>query len=370
MDVDRPSSSTPLLPGGGKGAPAIWLERLCICFIGAAATAPVYFILYCLGWLKLLQGNSVVLVLLVTFYPAGLVTLLLQMFYDYKFDTAYGRHRAMFVRFLISVSINVGLVPAILPHASNKTILYSMFIILGFANAACVGSLYEVCLQMPSQVKAVQYLSIGLQSGGVLAGVLGLATGFTTLEAELYIQANGTSLPFEAKAFAWSTCLLCLIGLASILVLHFISPNYRATIKGTTGAINRGPPEWGESLRAVCGPLALPIFTLIVTTSFTALTTGFYPFTPSAQYKDNPWQNSALVVILVYANQVFDLVGRGFTAQLSCPSANMLLYLTCARAGIVVEISISLSALPSRRLVSVFIFLIFRQFCMFCVSRE
>eukprot|EP00954_Amorphochlora_amoebiformis_P027216 1384112-Amorphochlora_amoeboformis.AAC.1 len=46
MDVDRPSSSTPLLPGGGKGAPAIWLERLCICFIGAAATAPVSFLIF------------------------------------------------------------------------------------------------------------------------------------------------------------------------------------------------------------------------------------------------------------------------------------------------------------------------------------
>mmetsp|Transcript_20550 Transcript_20550/g.33364 ORF Transcript_20550/g.33364 Transcript_20550/m.33364 type:complete len:669 (-) Transcript_20550:354-2360(-) len=404
-----------------------WLERLCVCCIGAAATAPVYYILYCLGWLKACQGNGVVLMLLVTFYPVGLLTLIGQLYLDHKFDRAYGRRGAMLCRFMLTICLNVTFLPTILPNARSTVSLVLIFCVLGFANAACVGTAYEVCLQMPTSTKSIQYLSIGLQAGGVLTGLFGLITGHTSLSvlgkgnlakyapASSALVAGGERSSIEASAvmagatlssssalpvasnslllpeltsryptyFAWNftlvTTCFCVLGFIGILALDLGSHYYRrhvapssshrgsttttrsslvgiaikaATATAALGGIREQeegatsgyppsspPPSPMEAIRVItCSPLRVAAWTLVVTTSITALTTGFYPFTPSSAISGFPDRNSGLIVLLVYVNQMSDLVGRIIPAFVPCPTGNTLVFMSNARLIILVPL--------------------------------
>mmetsp|Transcript_17068 Transcript_17068/g.32377 ORF Transcript_17068/g.32377 Transcript_17068/m.32377 type:complete len:397 (+) Transcript_17068:415-1605(+) len=283
--------------------------------------------------------------LLVTYYPSGLLTLLSQLALDYKFDSAYGRKRAMLFRFLVTVGINVGLLPMVLTYAQDTVVLVLIFCALGFANAACVGSAYEVCLQMPAETKAIQFFSIGLQAGGVIAGGLGLISGFTTLSDTSkggYSETGGTlpvsdrgvlleivDPPSEAYAFTILTSVVCTLGLVGISALHMGSEGYTRVLSANKGGCP--PPDTSKALRWLLGPLRASVVTLIITTSTTALTTGFYPFTPSAQIPGEPWKNAGLVVFLVYVNQICDLIGRFLTACLPCPSGDALILITMSR---------------------------------------
>mmetsp|Transcript_23742 Transcript_23742/g.33201 ORF Transcript_23742/g.33201 Transcript_23742/m.33201 type:complete len:654 (+) Transcript_23742:386-2347(+) len=357
---------------------SVWLDRLCVCGIGVAATAPVYYILYCLGWLKLCQGNGVVLMLLVTFYPSGLLTLLVQLFFDHRFDTALGRRRAMLIRFVVTVTLNVALLPTILPYAPNTMILVLVFVILGFANAACVGSAYEVCLQMAPHVKAIQYLSIGLQAGGVITGILGLVSGYTSLSSSTFsagvVPGNASPftnlpdfgpVPVPPPPLSWGftllTSILCCNGLIGIGLMHTGSHHYRSvtskhlsarslaqnqdtSANGPFKVNTRGrpfaPASAGPGLNdiydTIFGELRLSSWSLIITTSVTALTTGFYPFLPSSSVPGSPEANAGLVVLLIYVNQIADLIGRFIPTCVSCPSGSVLVLLTNARMLILV----------------------------------
>uniref|UniRef100_A0A7S3YXX2 Uncharacterized protein n=4 Tax=Lotharella globosa TaxID=91324 RepID=A0A7S3YXX2_9EUKA len=284
--------------------------------------------------------------LLVTYYPSGLLTLLSQLGLDYKFDSAYGRRRAMLFRFLATVGINVGLLPMVLIYAQNTVVLTLVFCALGFANAACVGSAYEVCLQMPPETKAIQFFSVGLQAGGVIAGGLGLISGFTTLSdpsnksgypnsvGALPLSDRGVLLetvppPSEAYPFTVLTSVVCTLGLVGIGALHMGSERYSRVLSANKGGCP--PPDTSRVFRWLFGPLKASVVTLIITTSTTALTTGFYPFTPSAQFPGEPWRNAGLVVFLVYVNQICDLIGRFLTACMPCPSGDALIMITMSR---------------------------------------
>jgi len=99
------------------------------------------------------------------------------------------------------------------------------------------------------------------------------------------------------------------------------------------------PPTPIEAIRVItCSPLRVAAWTLVVTTSITALTTGFYPFTPSSAISGFPDRNSGLIVLLVYVNQMSDLVGRIIPAFAACPSGSTLVFMSNARLIVLVPL--------------------------------
>eukprot|EP00471_Norrisiella_sphaerica_P010754 CAMPEP_0184504250 /NCGR_PEP_ID=MMETSP0113_2-20130426/52362_1 /TAXON_ID=91329 /ORGANISM="Norrisiella sphaerica, Strain BC52" /LENGTH=130 /DNA_ID=CAMNT_0026893877 /DNA_START=668 /DNA_END=1057 /DNA_ORIENTATION=- len=99
-------------------------ERICLTTLGASTTGPMYTVMYMSGWLKQVQGNSIVLELFITFYPVALGILLLQVYFDHVVEKSLGRPFSNLLRFGITSVMSAVLLPLIYAYRHHTASLW------------------------------------------------------------------------------------------------------------------------------------------------------------------------------------------------------------------------------------------------------
>jgi len=312
-----------LLLDAGKAQGTVNLfEKTCLAILGASMTGPMYFVMYCMGWMKHHQGNSITLEFLITFYPVALAILLVQVGFDHMIDRVMGRRLVCIIRFTICGLINTSLVPLTWMTIDNTRGLLVIFALLGFAHGAMLGSSFEYCLQMHKNSKAIEYLNVGLQVGGVAEGIFGVMSGLTT-------QSHPTVTQFYI--FAALTSVLCVSGVISVFVLNCYSDRFKKVMK----LAPEPPPSSLSEICKVCWNLRVSILATILTSGSTLLCNGFYTYVPTALMPE-PLDNAILVVLLVYTNLFSDLFGRMIVTRLDCPTGSALVQFALGRQLLVI----------------------------------
>mmetsp|Transcript_20638 Transcript_20638/g.28844 ORF Transcript_20638/g.28844 Transcript_20638/m.28844 type:complete len:411 (+) Transcript_20638:700-1932(+) len=292
-------------------------ERICLTTLGASTTGPMYTVMYMSGWLKQVQGNSIVLELFITFYPVALGILLLQVYFDHVVEKSLGRPFSNLLRFGITSVMSAVLLPLIYAYRHHTASLWVIFAFLGLSHGVALGSAFELCLQMPRHVKGIEYLNVGMQVGGVATGIFGVMSGFT-------LQEHPNATRFYRYAFL--TSCLCLAGFLGVLAMHIKSDTYSKVMRFKP----EPPPSTIQETMELISMLRVCIGATVLTSGSTLLCNGFYTYAPTSR-KDNPMDNSVLVVLLVYTNLCSDLIGRAMTTYLPCPRGKELLQMVSAR---------------------------------------